>query len=122
MIKQFLKYGLSAGINYILMFVLMTLFVEKFGTKPNITYLVIITLIYIETYAIYTKFVFKSNFNKENLLKYILFLVIFWFLNNLLYNINTEILKIQYILALIINMAILGTFRFFIQKKIVFKS
>lgn len=119
-IKQLFKYGFVTIISYILLFSGTFLLTEFFNIKENLSYLVTITLVYLFTYISNVFFVFNSKFSLNNLAKYIIILFIFWGVNNTIFNLLTQILEINYLLAILINILFFGLIRFFIQKKYIF--
>ena len=120
MIKTLSKYGLVTFINYLVIISGTYVLVDKIKISPNISYFIIISIVYIGTYIAYTKFVFKSDSTKNVIIKFIIALAVFWFLNNIFYNIFLEIFNIQYLIAVILNIVILGIARFFVYRGLVF--
>lgn len=122
MLKILSKYGLVTFINYLFIIFGTYLLVDKIGISANISYFIIISIVYIGTYIAYTKFVFESDSTKKVIIKFVIALVVFWFLNNIFYNIFLEVFNIQYLIAAVLNIIILGTIRFFVYKNLVFKK
>ena len=120
--NKLIKYGLVTIINYCLLIFGTFSLVNYLKITEDIAYLIIISLIYIITFFINTRFVFSVKFSKTRLKKYIISLLIMWALNNLVFNLLTKILEIKYIFAILINIFSLGFIRFFIQYYFVFNK
>lgn len=118
---EVVRYGLVTISSYIILFIGTFLLVEKWGFPSNLAYFILITLIYVGVYISYTKFVFKEKFKKEIFKRFIIVLIGTWILNNLFFNLMTNIFGISYIITMILNTLILGIIRFTVQKLYVFK-
>lgn len=120
--KQLVKYGLVTVISQLILLVGSFIFVEQFKISPSVTYLILLSLIYIGVYVAYTKFVFEVEFSKERITRFIILLIIIWLLNNGFFNLMNRVFKIHYLLAIILNIIIFGFLRFFLQRSIVFSK
>lgn len=107
-------------LNYLLILSGTYLLTEKMGIVPNLSYLFILTLAYLFQYILNTKFVFSVKFTRKSAFMYVYFLIFFWVFNNIAYNFLIEFFKIQYLIAIGINIIFFGLLRFFIQKKYIF--
>jgi putative flippase GtrA len=81
--------------------------------------MVIYAIWYLLLYFIQLKLLFKTNHKKNNLIKFCVFLLVFYLLANLLYNIGIY-LKLDYILATVITILILMPLRFIVSKYYVY--
>lgn len=117
---QMVKYGMVTLLNYLLILSGTYLLTEKMGIVPNLSYLFILTLAYLFQYILNTKFVFSVKFTRKSAFMYVYFLIFFWVFNNIAYNFLIEFFKIQYLIAIGINIIFFGLLRFFIQKKYIF--
>lgn len=122
MVKILIKYGLVTISSYIFLLLSIYLLVDILMLSDNISYLIMTTLIYAGVYIANIKYVFKVKNKKIRITKYLVYLLIFWTLNNLLFNYFVELLRIQYLLAAIMNIFLFGLIRFYIQKKYVFNE
>ncbi|MFA4833292.1 MAG: GtrA family protein [Patescibacteria group bacterium] len=120
--KKFIRYGLVAVLGYSILFIGTFLLVEGLNFSESLSYFFVITFDYIVVYFLNLKFVFESDFNKRNVIKYVIYLVISWAANNLFFIIMTDILNIYYIISILINMALFGLIKFFVQKELIFKK
>ncbi|MBF0413596.1 MAG: GtrA family protein [Desulfamplus sp.] len=118
--NQLIRYCLASIIGYSLVFIGTFFFHKIIGMLPEVSYFITVTLVYIIQYILNTKYVFNSKFSKASLTKYIIMLILFWGFNNILYNILLKILNIQYLTAVLINIAFFSFARFFIQKRFIF--
>ena len=121
MFANLLRYGLVTIFGYIFLFLSTLFFVEILKYPKIISYFISITILYINTYFIYTKFVFNTQSNKKRILKFCVYLVIFWFINNIFFNLLIKYLDIHYLLAIICNIIFLGLIRFFVLRTWIFK-
>lgn len=122
MFRIVLKYGLVSVVSYAIVILGTALLVEVFGIKPQISYMIALTTAYIYTYFANTFFVFKVELRKNSAIKFLLYLLVFWFLNNIFFNAIIAYTNIPYQFAIVINIVVLGVIRFFVQKKIVFNK
>ena len=122
MTKHLIKYGLITFLSYCFLILGTYFLVEILNYKSDISYFIVISLMYTGVFIANTKFVFNINFSKTLLCKYLIFLFFVWIFNNFAFNMLTKIFLLQYILAILINIIIFGILRFFIQKYFVFNK
>lgn len=115
-IVQIVKYGIITLISYF--FLIGCIFVLKdfLGWNEKVAYSLALTVNYIGVYISYNKFVFKTNHNMGMLKKFLIVLVLSWIANNLCFALWLDVLSLHYALAVILNTAVLGVFRFLAQK------
>lgn len=109
-----------ASVGYTMLFVFTYVLVELFSVRPEFSYGISISLVYVWSYMANTFFVFKVDSNQKRMFKYILFLIFSWFINNLFFNVLVIWFGVYYIVAMIINVILLSILRFAVQKKFVF--
>ena len=117
---QFIKYGMVTLLNYLIVFLGTYILTEKIGMVPNLSYLCMVSFAYMIQYVLNTKYVFSVTFTRKSALMYLYFLIFFWLFNNIVYNFLIEFFKIQYLIAVGINIIFFGLLRFFLQKRYVF--
>ena len=117
---QLIKYGMVTLFNYLIVFSGTYVLTEKIGMVPNLSYLYMVSLAYGIQYVLNTRYVFSVRFTKKSALMYLYFLIFFWLFNNIVYNFLIEFFKIQYLIAVGINIIFFGLLRFFLQKRYVF--
>lgn len=113
---QIFKYGIVTLISFF--FLIFSIFIlEKYlGWPEKISYAIALTINYIGVYIGYNKFVFKTNHNMGMLRRFIVVLILSWIANNLFFALWLDIFLIHYGIAVILNTAVLGIFRFLAQK------
>ena len=85
MFNQLLRYGVVTVLGYLGIIFSNVILNEVFHLNTRLSYLVVISLSYIINYFVNTKFVFRVNFVRKIAVKYIIYLVIFWLLNNFVF-------------------------------------
>ncbi|MDD5290963.1 MAG: hypothetical protein PHZ04_02495 [Patescibacteria group bacterium] len=120
--KKFIRYGLVAVLGYSILFIGTFLLVEVFRFSEGLSYFLVITFDYVVVYFLNLRFVFESDFSKKNLVKYAVYLIISWAANNSFFIIMTDILNIYYLISILINIALFGLIKFFVQKELIFKK
>ncbi|OGF26976.1 hypothetical protein A2331_02660 [Candidatus Falkowbacteria bacterium RIFOXYB2_FULL_34_18] len=118
--QQLFKYGAVTVLSYIVIILGTYFLVEFVSLQPKISYLIIISFVYIVAYFVYSKLVFQKEINKEQISRFTLVMIIFWFLNNVFYKIFLDFFSIQYLIAAIINIMFLGGIRFVVYRNFVF--
>ena len=118
--SQIIKYGMVTLINYLIIFSGTYILTDKMGIMPNLSYLFTVSLAYLLQYVLNTKYVFSVKFTRKSALMYVYFLIFFWLFNNIVYNFLIELFKVQYLIAIGINVIFFGLIRFFVQKRYVF--
>lgn len=119
---EFLKYGLSSVFTYAFIFLGTYFFTDLIGLKANISYLIILTVAYIFTYLLGASFIFSKKISSKSGYFFIWYVLIFWFLNNLVFNVLFKSTGIHYLLIVIINIAVFAPLRFLALKFFVFKN
>ncbi len=122
MIKQMVRYGAVTVASYIILMSGTFFLVEFLKMSSTLSFFLVTTVVYIGVYFSNVKFVFNKASNKETIIKFILYLAVFWGLSNLFYSFLVHTLKIYYIYAMLCNVIILGLVRFFVQRKLVFNK
>lgn len=120
MIKLLTKYGVLTIINQLILFFGIYFLVDLFNISADLAFFILITFIYFLSYLVFIKFIFPVKSDKKVLTKYIITLFLFWLLNNISFSILINILGLHYLLSVVVNIFVIGIFKFFIQKNIVF--
>jgi len=121
-VKQLFRYGLTTGISYLFILGCMYIAVDIFGFNKRYSYAVINAINYIGVYIAYSKFVFKNAINRATLLRFIAFLGVSWVVSYLFFWALDKIFNLHYALIVVLNTIILGSMRFFANKRLVFKK
>lgn len=121
MIEQIIKYSLVTAGSYAILVAGTYILVELINFDQSFAYAFMISFVYFLVYIANFKLVFPTTHKKSTVYKYILTLAIFWFFNNLFFNLMVKGLNVQYIIAASINILFFGLIRFFVQRNFVFK-
>jgi len=118
--NEFKKYIFISIISYIFIFLTIIFLVEIFKLDPLLSSLISYGIVYIFDYQITVKFVFRSKSSFQKILKYLFYLLFFYFLTNFCYKFIL-LLKINYIISLIINILFIFPLKFLVSKYLVYK-
>lgn len=117
---QFVKYALYAVFSYGLLFGGTYVATDILGIPANISYIIVITIVYVLEYVANTKFIFLKKQSMRNVKFFTLYIVIFWLLNNVFFNLMFELLSIHYFVIIALNLVLLSPLRFFILRNYIF--
>jgi len=109
---QFFKYGIGSIFTYGFLFLGVYVLTSVVGLKANISYLIVLTLTYGLNYLLAAKFIFIKDFTRNNFILFGVYVLIFWILNNLFFNILFKFTFVHYLLITAINIAIFAPLRF----------
>lgn len=118
--SKFIKYGLVSVVSYILIIVSIYLLVDVLKLKPQISYALVYLFVYIYSYVASIKFVFEVDHNNKKITKFIIAIILFWFLGTLMYSILIQ-LSVHHLMAVVINAIIFMPVKYIINKNIVYK-
>ncbi len=122
--KEFLsiiwRYGLISVIGYVYVFTLMYVLVDVYSINESVAFLLIYGTLYLFLYVAQLKFVFKKEHTKNTSIRFILSILLYYTVGNLLFNLFVY-LGFAYLMATIITLLVQVPFKFFFSKKIVFK-
>lgn len=120
--RRFIKYGLVAIIGYSVLFIGTFLLVEVFNFSESLSYFLVVTFDYVVVYFLNLKFVFGADFSKGSAIKYIIYLLSSWLINNVFFILMVDILNIYYVFSILINIILFSLIKYFIQKKLIFNK
>lgn len=115
------KYIIISIIGYSIIFFGVYLFVDILNMNETISFLTIYAFNYVFLYMIQLKYLFKTKHNHKKVIRFIIYLVIFYLLATFLFTIGTKI-GLQYLLATATTIIILFPLRLLILKKVVYKN
>lgn len=121
-VGQLIRYGLTTGVSYIFLFLGTYILIDICKFPGTLSYAIVLTIVYIGVFFSYLNFVFKKSMSGGIVTRFIIFLCVFWTLNNVLFHILYDIFHIAYIIAILTNLIVFGVIRFFIQRRFVFKA
>ncbi|TDD75987.1 GtrA family protein [Flavobacterium caseinilyticum] len=117
--SQIIRYILISIIGYGYVFSSLYLMVTIFKIDKSIAFMVAYGIWYLLLYFIQLKLLFKTRHKKNKLIKFCIFLAIFYLVANLLYNLGIY-LKLDYIVSTFITILILMPLRFIVSKYYVY--
>ncbi|MAP79607.1 MAG: hypothetical protein CL526_00835 [Aequorivita sp.] len=98
----------------------MFFLIDIFNVKEWKGFMIIYGVWYAFLYFIQAKFVFQANHSPLKLIKFIIFLVVFYVSANLLFNLLITY-NLHYLISTFITVGILMPIRFLVSKNVVFK-
>jgi putative flippase GtrA len=117
---KLLRYGSVTLISQLVLFLGTLVAVEVLGFAPDISYAVVLTLVYIGVYFASSHFVFKATEHIQQSVRYTIAVIAFWGLNILVFNLLLNVFDWQYLLAVLFNIFALGLLRYFVYNRLVF--
>jgi len=119
-IKELFGYILIAAFNYPILFGLMFMFKNYFLLKDQLCFFFSYLIAYLIAYILQTK-LFKSGHKNRIAVKYLLQIVIFFSIGNLLFFIFNGKMDINYLWSTLAVICLLFPLRFLFSKFVVFK-
>lgn len=114
-------YILIAAVNYPILFGLMFLCKEKLGFHDQLAFFLSYVVAYVIAYSLQANLLFKSGHSRKIASKYLLQIVIFFTLGNIIFYLLNSTFGWQYLLATVATILLLFPLRFLFSKLIVFK-
>ena len=102
MLRKEIKYLMVTLSSNVILYISTFLLVSS-GFESKYAFSISLTAVYIGIYLANVFFVFNVTTSGNNAMRYIVYLVVFWILNNILFNSMIELLNIHYLVAMIIN-------------------
>lgn len=115
-----IKYVLAGLLMYGFIFFGLMILVDVLNVNESLSFVIIYALNYPISYAINVKYIFKTKHNKARLVRYIGFIIFFYIVANIFYNICLK-LNINYLVATFLAVFGLYPFKLIISKFVVFK-
>lgn len=115
------KYIVISVIGYSIIFFGLYIFVDILKINKTISFMIIYAFNYAFLYIIQLKYLFKTKHNHKKLIRFIIYLVIFYLLATFLFTVGIKI-GMQYLLATGATIIILFPLRLLILKKVVYKT
>jgi putative flippase GtrA len=94
--------------------------VELLGVRPQPAYVLVLTLTYLGVYLASARFVFRVTPTWNNARRFLVWLGVFWLLNLATFSLFYQVLSLPYVLAMVLNILILGPVRYFANKHLVY--
>lgn len=118
--KEIIGYVLIAAFNYPILFSLMFIFKNYFLFDDQLCFFLSYLIAYLIAYILQTK-LFKSGHKNTIAIKYLLQIVIFFSVGNLLFFLFNGKMDINYLSATLIVICLLFPLRYLFSKFVVFK-
>jgi len=119
--KLFVKYVLISILSYGFVFTGLIVLVELFNTNKTVAFTLVYAINYLFLYVVQLKYLFNTKHHIKKLIRFISFILFFYFLANIIYNVGLR-LNIHYLLATVLTIIILMPFRIVLSKLFVFKG
>lgn len=115
---EIFTYGIASVGMYALVFLFLGFFVEVTKLSPGLSFLITYTLLYPLTFLVQLK-IFKSRFERKQMIRFGLHIAIFYVLSNVIYNLIL-MLEWHYMLVACVTVGIIFPLRFLSSKLFVF--
>ena len=119
--KLAIKYILLSLVSYSFVFVGIIFLVEFSGISETMSFIIIYAINYLFLYIAQNKYLFKTKHDPNKLIRFIIYLVVFYILTIILFNTGTK-LGLQYLITTALTIIILFPLRLLILKKVVYKD
>ena len=119
--KLAIKYNLLSLVSYSFVFVGIIFLVEFSGISETMSFIIIYAINYLFLYIAQNKYLFKTKHDPNKLIRFIIYLVVFYILAIILFNTGTK-LGLQYLITTALTIIILFPLRLLILKKVVYKD
>ncbi len=119
--KLAIKYILLSLVSYSFVFVGIIFLVEFSGISETMSFIIIYAINYLFLYIAQNKYLFKTKHDPNKLIRFIIYLVVFYILAIILFNTGTK-LGLQYLITTALTIIILFPLRLLILKKVIYKD
>ncbi|KKQ35707.1 MAG: GtrA-like protein [candidate division WS6 bacterium GW2011_GWA2_37_6] len=118
--RELIKYIFISVFGYVAVFICLYLLIDILGINERVSYFFIYVIFYVITYLLGVAFVFKTSHSNKKVFKFLIYIIIFFSLNNLIFNVIL-FSGLSYQIVVIITMFILFPLRFLSSKLVVYK-
>jgi len=115
------RYILLSLASYGFVFLGIMFLKEVLDVSETMSFIIIYAINYLFLYTAQNKFLFRTKHNTRKLIRFIIYLVVFYLLAIVLFIIWTEI-GLQYLIATALTVIILFPLRLLILKKVIYKD
>lgn len=116
----FIKYIIISIIGYSAIFLGLYILIDLYKVNKTLSFLIVYGITYVCLYFIQLKLLFKSSHSISKVLKFYAFILIFYILANMIFNIGL-FLNFHYLISTAITVCLLMPIRFFVSKYYIFK-
>lgn len=118
---QLKRYVLISLFSYIYIFGMLYLLVDIWKFNKTLAFLLVYGFAYLFLYTVQLKYLFKTQHKNKKLVKFVVTILFFYIISNLLYNLFL-FLNINYLIATVFTIALLFPIRFLVLRNIVYRS
>jgi putative flippase GtrA len=119
-VEELIRYVLLSLVGYAFVFFFLYVFIDLAKINTSVSFLIVYGVWYLLLYTLQLRFLFKAEHSQQKFIKFCIYLVAFYILANLLFNLGLY-LKINYLLSTLLTVTLLMPFRYIITKFYVFK-
>jgi hypothetical protein len=119
-ISEIIKYAFLSFVGYGFVFLFLYIFIDVFQVKTTYSFLMVYGSWYLMLYSLQLRFLFNTTHNKQRFLKFCLYLIVFYIVANILFNLGIY-LNLNYFIATLITILVLMPLRFLTTKYYVYK-
>lgn len=121
-VTKLIRYGTVTAVSQSILLLSVAFAVEILNYPPTISYVAILTLVYIGVYFASASWVFRKKDHGQQWFRFITAVITFWILNAGLFYVLVELFSIHYLVAAITNLLVLGVLRYLTYSYWVFTS
>jgi hypothetical protein len=119
-ITEIIKYAFLSIVGYGFVFLFLFLFIELFQFNTSYSFLIVYGSWYIMLYSLQLRFLFNTTHSKKRFLKFCFYLIVFYVIANVLFNLGLYFNQ-NYLVATLITILVLMPLRFLTTKYYVYK-
>lgn len=119
---QLCKYCLTSVVSIGFLFGFNYFLTDLLKFDPRVGYFISITTTYAFIYLASSGFIFEKKMSVRTAKSFLVYVLVFWSLNNIFFNLIYHFFNINYLVITAINIVLFFPLRFFSQKHLVFKD
>lgn len=119
-IGRVFKYGNVTALSYLSLIAGTALLTDLLHVPASYSYAFTLTLVYVAVYFASSRYVFRVAGSARNFHRFLLVVGVLFLLHNFVFNALVLYFDIHYVLAIVLNLAVLGPVRYLIYKTWVF--
>lgn len=119
-ITEIAKYAFLSFVGYAFVFLFLYVFIDVFHFNTTYSFLIVYGIWYLMLYSLQLRFLFNTTHSKKRFLKFCIYLVVFYIIANVLFNLGIYFNQ-NYFIATLITILVLMPLRFLTTKYYVYK-
>ena len=119
---QLFRYGAASVLSISFVFVSNYFFIDVLKMDPRLGNFITVSVAYAYMYFLSCNFIFKKKVCVQNMKFFIIYIFVFWTLNNAFFSITYSITHWSYLIITAANILLFFPLRFYSQKYLVFKD